>query len=250
MANVKFSHPELSDLIIAVNPNSIRWSYGLNTVSYPTYGGEVVQILSCYIDDMTIEGEVRTYKEAETIYGWFISYMQIATQGNSSVGSVNRFDTRPVTFTYLERDWTFTIYPKSLVKFAYGRDVVVPSWTVEAAVSEHDDDYSQTLIDSKLQEMMESGGVEFFGTATANIGYKENNPFSGVLEPGQEKSDELADSFNKLIPSYMQSDFSDLQANYSKPVIIAGKGNSAPEDRQDDPANPVGVGIEQAAKRP
>lgn len=250
MANVKFSHPELSDLTVAVNPNSIRWSYGLNTASYPTYGGEVVQILSCYIDDMTIEGEVRTYREAEQIYGWFINYMQIATQGRSSTGSVDRFDTRPVTFTYIERDWTFTIYPKSLVKFAYGRDVVVPSWTVEAAVSEHDDDYSQTLIDSKLQEMMESGGVEFFGTATANIGYEENNRWSGVLDKGQIESDRLADYFNNLIPAYMESDFSDLRANYSKPVIIAGKGNSAPEDKQDTPPNPLGVSIQNATQRP
>src|SRR5438067_2227212 len=56
---IVFSHPRLKqNLSIRINPDQITWDYGLNTASFPTYGGEVVQILSVYFGDMTIKGKV------------------------------------------------------------------------------------------------------------------------------------------------------------------------------------------------
>jgi hypothetical protein len=62
MDNLIFEHPSAEGpLSVHVNPNQIEWSYGLNTANYPTYGGEVIQILSTFIDDMTVQGNVTTY---------------------------------------------------------------------------------------------------------------------------------------------------------------------------------------------
>lgn len=227
MAQILFDHPTVGTLEMNnINPNSIEWSYGMNTQSYPTYGGEVVQILSCYIDDITITGDLRLYSDAENVHAYFINYMQAATQGTGHANSP-RFDTTPVKFTYVERGWTFDIYPKSLPAFKWGRDVIVPTWTVTAAVSEVGNEITDILVDQALQSYMAGQGVEFFGTATAGIGFKEDNPFSGLISEDQKDINKLADFFNNLIPAYMESDFSDLTASYSKPAFLARRGNNS-----------------------
>src|SRR5271170_2407716 len=69
-------------LVITTGLDEVGWAYALNIATFPTYGGEVVQILSVYIDDMEAEGTVRTYEEAEAIYTFFMKYFTVATQGS------------------------------------------------------------------------------------------------------------------------------------------------------------------------
>ena len=57
-AYLVFRHPSLRRrLYVTHGATEIRWSYNLNTVTTPTYGGEVVQILSAYVGPMTITGQ-------------------------------------------------------------------------------------------------------------------------------------------------------------------------------------------------
>jgi hypothetical protein len=77
MPTVRFSHPTIdaikSPLRISTGANEITWGYGLNYQTYPTYGGEVTQILSAYTDDLVIQGDVSSYSKMEEIYEWFLS---------------------------------------------------------------------------------------------------------------------------------------------------------------------------------
>lgn len=220
-ARVVFAHPAMPrSLILYVNPNQITWDYGLNTANFPTYGGEVVQILSMFFDDMTIAGEVRGYHDIERIYRWFARYIQIATQGSQGEGS---YDVRPVNFYYPERGWHFKIYPKAMPGFRLGRDVVVPSYTIKAAVAEPDDSFKSNLLSEAQFNAAHKDEFDTFGTATAAIGFREDNPFSGPTsdvfkkpETLKEGNKELADWFNNLIPAYLKSDFSDSEP-VSKP---------------------------------
>jgi hypothetical protein len=169
-----FSHPALSDsLKVDVKPDSITWSYNLNTQNYPTFGGEVVQILSMFIDDMTITGTVSSYTKMEKIYGWFTAYMQRATQGKSQA-----YDTTPVTVTYPHRGWQFLIQPKAAPGFRYGRDVVAPTWSITAAVVESPPDFKDVLKTDIEANAMQEEGFKPFGTATAEIGFSAFNPWS------------------------------------------------------------------------
>lgn len=230
MAKLTFTHPKLASepLGVQVNPNQIEWSYGLNVANYPTYGGEVIQILSAYIDDMTISGNVETYAQAERIYSWFITYIQVATVGTGS----GRFNVQPVQMSYPERGWTFNIYPTSVPGFKYGRDVVAPEWTLTAAVV----DPAQDLLDKIVGKAAEEEDLRLFGKATGNIGYEAHDPFSdpegGEGERGKKNAERflngakvkggfkaLADDYNKLLPAYLEGDFSDLTADYSRPVV-------------------------------
>lgn len=233
-ANIIFEHPKMPNpLGVHINPNQIEWSYGLNTANFPTYGGEVIQILSAYIEDMTIQGNVKTYHKLEEIYSWFITYIQIATVG---IGT-GKFNVNPVKMFYRDRGWEFNIYPKTVPGFRYGTEVVAPEWTVTAAVVDPAQDL-QNIILSKAQvnAVNQQGEVELFGKATGEIGFEEHNPFSDPEgeegkrgernrkkllkgEPVKGGFTELADSYNKLLPAYLHDNFSNLTGNFSKPVV-------------------------------
>jgi hypothetical protein len=218
-----FEHPAMPDaLVIYVKPNQIVWSYGLNTANFPTYGGEVVQVLSMYVDDLNIAGEVRSYTDIERIYKWFITYMQKATQGRvSSEG----YDSRPIKMRYPHRGWEFSILPKALPSFKYGTDVVAPTWMLTAAVSEFDDDFEDSILSQ--QEFVgaaAAGGFDPFGTATAEIGYEDNNPWSAPTTKQYKAHDpekwnkEITDFYGKILPSWLDDKkFSALERDMSIP---------------------------------
>lgn len=238
-AQVVFSHPAVTPnkLVLTIKPDQITWAYGLNTSNYDTYGGEVVQILSMFFDDMTISGTCRSYSTLEQIYAWFLQYMQIATQGNKGKGSYNA---RPVIFSYPHRGWEFSIYPKSLPGFRYGTEVVAPTWTVQAAVVEAPADLKSLIMsEAAMAGTAIQGEFEPFGKATAMIGYYEDNPWSGVTDQAYQKGavkdqySKLADYYNNLIPAWLESDdFHALSANYSKPAFLnPDKSPTAPGNR-------------------
>jgi hypothetical protein len=231
--SVIFSHPLVSkakgDLVLTVNPYEVVWSYGLNTANFPTYGGEVVQILSMYFDDMSISGQVRSYGDIERIYEWFALYMQVAAQGNKGNGS---FDSQPVTFKFPDRSWEFRIYPKALPGFKYSRDTVAPTYAITAAVLEPELQTEQDFRDLIINEaqFLAMAGKDFdtFGKATAAIGFTEDNPFSGPTsqafsKPGSLDSGNKAagDFFTQLIPSWLSGDFSDTEATSKVPNKIS-----------------------------
>ena len=211
------------DLVVNVKPNQITWAYGLNTANFPTYGGEVVQILSIYVDDLNISGEVRTYQDIERIYKWFLSYMQKATQGPR--GADPSYDSRPIEMTYHHRNWKFSILPKSLPAFTYGTQVVAPTWQLQAAVSEFDDKFEDSILSSQeFAGVAAEGDFNPFGTATAEIGFHENNPWSAPTGQQYKEGDpnrwngKVIDFYGKILPSWLDNaDFSALHADVSIP---------------------------------
>lgn len=231
MANVIFSHPLIvNDLHIKVKPDQVTWAYGLNTASFPTYGGEVVQILSVFFDDMTVSGTVASYAEMEAIYGWFITYMQYATQGRDNPS----YDQHPVTFNYPERHWQFQIWPKALPGFRYGRDVVAPTWTLVAAVKEPDASFADLIKNFAATTGPEA---QLFGKATADFGASgdlANNPWASAgndpRQKGQTTMQYLSslakhegDTFSGFVTSYSNGDLSSLLPNISKAAPSVAK---------------------------
>jgi len=231
MHELTFHHPSPQikhDLVVAVKPDQITWAYGLNTANFPTYGGEVVQILSMYVDDLTINGMVSSYEELERIYGWFIAYMQVATQGHAGKEG---YDARPVEMTYHHRNWKFNILPKGLPGFKYGRDVVAPTWQLQAAVSEFSDSFQDAVLsqNGQLVESTDDNGFNTFGSVTGEIGFNEYNPWSENIEGVGYKAGKTKDQYAKiedwhgnLIPSWLQGDFRSISADYSIPKTGIG----------------------------
>lgn len=216
-STVHFSHPRIGMLTIETGLDVANWGYNLNTAVFPTYGGEVVQILSVYIDDLQLSGSVATYSQCEAIYSYFASYFQIATQGrvtNPQPGQ-SSYNLDPVSFMYPERDWTFQIYPKSAPGFAYNWDAVTRQWQLVAHIIDDSPDLDpiKNAIKNQVIQQQLTGFARINGEISPDSGNPETNPFQTYDQGALATSAAVqknADYYNSLIPAYANGDFSAL----------------------------------------
>ncbi|MEM3008434.1 MAG: hypothetical protein QXY15_10335 [Candidatus Nitrosotenuis sp.] len=222
-----FSHPAMeNDLIIRSGAHSIFWSYELNTQSTPTIGGEVIQVLSCFVGPMTIVGEAAgmhpdrnpytspigwgakytPVNEMEDIVKWFLTYMELA--GTKRRSNKRRNETA-ITFIYPARGWEFLIQIVALEGFDVAVDKPTIPWSITAEiVSDRALDYfvaatMNTFTDSILNK------INFHSTITRGFEFERNpflNPelnrnFSGSL------AQRIGDNFQALIASWAAGDF-------------------------------------------
>lgn len=233
MPEIRLWHETVSDrlgkgvLVVDTGLNDVRWGYHLNTSVTPTYGGEVVQILSAFIDDLYVRGETSSYAEMEDIAEWLIAYFEVATQGQSTAqsGSLS-YNEQLVFVSYPARGWNFTVKPINLPNIRWHRDVVVPTYEIQAAVVEPDPQMTTLTID---------GAVKGLDEIPAGLGYLDANPFSNPFpvadgknkavdgfDPNETRKayDQAADWYNGLIPSYMKGEFGTLSEDVSKPAFL------------------------------
>jgi hypothetical protein len=229
--NLLFSHPQVGSITVDTGADEIGWAYNLNTANFPTFGGEVVQILSVYIDDLLVKGTIRTYTDMEEIYNFFASYMLIATQGSKGVGS---YDQTPMTMTYSPRQWTFSIQPIGTPGFTYDRETVAPQWQLQAHIVDNTPDV-EALKDMVVTQVLNGEDNQNFalsGIISPDSGDPANNPFSApgttqgnTFKPlteaqTQEDIGKYADYYNSLIPSYMKGDYESVFSEIgSKPAF-------------------------------
>lgn len=260
MANVgsgshllKFTHPEVGVLNVHTGADRIAWGYNLNTQTYPTYAGEVIQILSCFIDDLEITGSVQTYQDMEQIYTYFLRYTQIATQGDprrtKQMKGRTSFNQEPMEFSYPHRGWQFQIMPTEVPGFRKARDQIHPEWKIKCHVVDDsgdvDDVKNLILEEAEIQAHVGSSDKDFDGAFAlkGEITFVDENPFSdpntkygiNFKQSGPEFLKSLGDHYATFLPSYLNGDFDaifgDLGSkpsfNVDRTVAAAGSGESA-----------------------
>lgn len=232
--DVYFSHPQIGNLITQNGIDTAEWAYGMNTATFPTYGGEVVQILSVYIDNLTLTGTVSTYRQMEQIYSYFYSYLSIATQGssvNSAAAAANKTDSgaynlQPIVFRYPARGWQFYLYPMQVPGFHLGDDVTAPRWTISCFVDDLSPDMS--LITNGIKALAVSGtisdhsgsvdgnsinGFGLTGNISPDSGDPNTDPFQtydATLASANRVITKYSEYYNSLIPAYAKGDFSSI----------------------------------------
>lgn len=235
-------HPTLS---IDTGVNQIVWSYNLNTQAFPTYGGEVLQVLSTNIDVMTIQGDIRSYRKMEEIYSWFLFYMQDATQG---VDTDPGYSEEAVVMKYPERGWTIGIQPIALPGMRYGTEVVVPTWQLQAHVLDPDPDMTELTMKNSLDG--KDTGFATFQDLSMEIGYHPNDVFSDPLgianssfekklqktahiDPAKQLQD-IAAKLNQTLNSFLQQDYGDALKPYEDAGVTAsGPASPTNSDHKD-----------------
>jgi hypothetical protein len=260
MPRIYFEHDYAGELTIDNGLDHADWSYGVNFATFPTYGGEVVQILSVYIDDLTLGGTLATYRQAESIYTYFATYFQAATQGKAQPTSGDlttgsSYNLQPVYFYYPERQWSFKLYPMGAPGFVYDRDNAVRTWQVKCHVI--DDSPDLGLIKNGIQALTVSQLVGGEGSATANtftingnispeFGNPDTDPFETYNQGKtalQAQVQNYADYYNSLLPAYSAGTFDSLTGiTASKP----GFGNTLPSGPNATITNPTGTSSTQA----
>ncbi len=204
-------------LIVTTGIDEISWAYALNTATFPTYGGEVVQILSVYIDDMEVEGTARTYAETEAIYSFFVKYFTVATQG-SEAADQDKYTQIPMTMEYGHRGWVFEIQPKEAPGFTYSSETVAPKWMLKAHVVDKTPDVKK-LQDLVTQELVGKEQFALKGVISPESGDPGQNPFIApgtflgdkfVAETAKQAAEgvtKIGDYYNSLLPSYLNDTF-------------------------------------------
>lgn len=224
--------PAAGSLVIDLGMDQIQWGYKLNTHTIPTYGGEVVQILSAYIEDMTIAGTCGTYREMESIYRWFLTYFQSVTQTGG-------FNGDPVHFTYPHRGWSFDLQPTQLPGFRYSTDTVAPQWQLQAFVHEGPD-----LLPKLTEAELEKFAGEGFGVINGDIGYDPDNPFSTPGEnplkgdQGDRIVEEARDFYNDRVREYIDGEYyNGLTGEFGSGPAFLNPSRRVQLDRLFDDAN-------------
>jgi len=227
-SSLVFRHPEMDDdLRVRSGANAIKWSYELNTVSTPTVGGEVVQVLSCFVGPITIEGLASGHQtgskvdrsrrpgwgdftptdEVQEIIDWFLRYMHLA---GSLVGQGDeRRSESAIRFSYPARGWEFWIQVIDLQGFDFSADQVAVPWSITA-------------------EVVSDAGLDYFEAATMNTFTDDltsrtmlaqaispgkdflSNPFvNPTLNAPTDKdlAERLGDNFQSLVASWGDSNF-------------------------------------------
>ena len=237
---VVFSHPSklVGKLIIETGLDTAQWGYNLNTQVYPTYGGEVVQILSVYIDDLQIGGSIATYSQMEAIYSYFAAYMQIATQGRSPTPNpgISAYNMEPITFTYPARGWEFEIMPMSVPGFYMAHDLVLPSWQLTAHVVDDSVNQNPTLtsIKSQITDSAIAASLENFQKINDEISPDMRNPdtmpFMVFTGNPSTSIQNYADYYNSLISSYSGTNPSTVPGSAPATPSASGSNNSKQRD--------------------
>lgn len=235
-----FTHPNsyVGSLTIENGIDQAQWAYNLNTQVYPTYGGEVVQILSVYIDDLTLGGSIATYAQAELIYSYFARYFQVATQGRSgtpNVSSGDAFNLKPMRFQYPMRGWDFELYPKAAPGFSYDVEMVNPTWVMTAHINdEAREGNSLATITGKIQDQAVAGLLKnnTFGTLTDQIspesGDPNTDPFQTFNEGDQQASKALgglSDYYASLVNGYQNGNFAGITGGVGSKPATSSKPN-------------------------
>lgn len=211
---VIFYHPIVGTLTVHTGIDSIQWGYELNTVNFPTYGGEVVQILSCYVDDLNVRGTLRNYIEMEQTYQYFLNYIR----GASADGTRNE---TPMKFTYPHRGWDFDIFVTQAPGYRKARDLTAPEWQINAFVVDQAND-----VESLKELVIEEASIKAnIGSSDPNfdenfslqgkIYFTADNPFSDPFtDQGLKFATNQADAlknisnyYSSLLPSYVNGNF-------------------------------------------
>lgn len=218
-STIKFTWPpaDKDSLYIHSGATAINWDFVLNTQSTPTIGGEVVQVLSCFVGPITITGQTAGLKtnqsgklgpteipgwkdfngksafgpnhELRSIVQWFRYYMTKA--GSDNLGNIFRAE-RAIKFEYPERGWVFYIMPTALKGFRYDKEVISPEWSITAEIVSDNalDFFSGVTMSSFTDELLTTNaalqgqiGLSHFATTetqTANANFGQTGDFGST----------------------------------------------------------------------
>lgn len=229
--NLIFVHPDVkggTQLNIRSGANQINWGYSLNTKIIPTYGGEVQQILSCRIDELTISGNTRDNHQLEEIHDYFRAYMTMAS--GFALGENGARSEVPITFSYPARSWQFNIQVIDAPSFQIGTGLVATEWSITAIIVPDGENVVHPLQEATMSDMT---SVLLNPGIPIGIGYIDQNKYSENVPSGAGGVDlnafgaTIGENFQRLIGSESVGNFSQFAFDGAADVAANGLTTSS-----------------------
>ncbi len=221
--NVVLTHPGIRDgdgnidkLVITTGADQINWSYNLNTRKFQTYGGEVIQILSANVGELTIEGTVRDYTELDRIYDWFKKYIFNLRGANihnpETIGARTSSGQQPVHISYPHRGWEWDVYIREAPGYRLGRDVVAPQWRIVCEFFHSEDKQKlESEFKNSFTDSLTNGIAPSYILTSLRRVYSDPLPLptGGDIETVDpaEIANTMGDHFQRLIAAWGFGDF-------------------------------------------
>lgn len=133
------------------NPNEVNWGYTLNTASYDTLGGRVVQILSAKIDTLNWKAVAGSRRNLLRVYEKVQSIMEKHAETQM-----------PVRLVVPSRQWTFDVYVTSMPAMSFDTKTVSFGYDLTLEIDEDFGSVTQTIMTRELERI------------SATIGYNED----------------------------------------------------------------------------
>lgn len=220
---LKFSHPGIRNpdgtldvLEVETGADQIQWSYNLNTSKTPTYGGEVIQVLSTNIDQLIITGTCRDYTELDIIYDWFKKYLfnlrGAHINNPETIAAKTNAGQQPVHISYPHRGWEWDVYVVEAPQYRIGRQVVAPQWRVVCEFF-HPEDKEMLEIETKNSfiETFTRGITPHYILRSFEGLYSDPLPklSKGEIDlvPPEEIANTMGDNFQRMIAAWSFGDF-------------------------------------------
>jgi hypothetical protein len=248
---ISFYHPDIgmkfpktapdNTLLVHTGANQIKWAYSMNTTKFPTYGGEVIQVLSARVGQLHVGGNTVNNLQLAAIYKWFRAYMTLA-------GATRPRDVTPITFQYPNRGWELGIYVTAAPSFKLGTTQVATEWSIVAEVNQED----AQLLEHEIMKPLTYPLTTVLGDSAGSlvlpkgIGFIPNNKFSAPLPDLIAKgaspdaiaaatqrlqtvtANNIGNSFEALVAAWSGGDFAHFLFDATQGASANGLGN--PDD--------------------
>lgn len=126
----------IGDVVFDVNPSTFSWGYSLETNSVDTYGGKVVQILSCSLQDCTVQGYLPVSKDLNNAY----AEMERFEKNILRLMKKQADEKTPDKFDFPALGWSGTVYITQYGSVSYSYDLAAVTYTLQLSV---DDGFSE-----------------------------------------------------------------------------------------------------------
>ena len=125
MANAR-----IGGYVFNINPSEAQWGYTLNTSSQDTYGGRVIQVLSCKIDSLQIKGYLTQKGTAENQW----ANMEQFEKDIKSIMDWHAKNKKPVKFSFPALGWNGDVYVTGYSNVQYDMKTAAVSYTLSMTV--------------------------------------------------------------------------------------------------------------------
>ena len=188
-----------------LNPSSAAWSYDLNTKSYDTYGGRVVQVLSCKITGFTISGYLSQKHLTEATRWTEMEYFENAIRNIMEYHNINQ---KPVSFNFETMGWVNAkVYVQGYTNVSYDVATAAIQYTLTLFVDEGLDTVKDGIVISELENI--PSGVNWkhgiYNTPSAESWKQTLDSYATFLEG--------AGVYNAGVATSFRSVFEQVQAN-------------------------------------